>query len=74
MTFEICAFDKSTEDFRFSITVPSEHVKELRKIMKWTKPEDELFGYDLNEEQIAQLEKMLDTRFYIPECDFQISG
>lgn len=41
--------------------------------MKWTVPEDEIYGYDLDPKQITQLEVLIGRPFYDPEYDFQLS-
>ncbi|WP_435304158.1 MULTISPECIES: DUF7683 domain-containing protein [Pseudomonas] len=74
MIFEICAFDKTTEDLKFVLPIPLGHVDELRAIMHWIKPEDELFVYNLTQDQIIQIEKMIGTNFDDPKYDFQISS
>ncbi|WP_439133122.1 DUF7683 domain-containing protein [Pseudomonas corrugata] len=74
MIFEICAYDKITEDLKLVLPVPLDHLEELRVIMNWVRPEDELFVYNLTHSQIIQIENMINKNFYDPKCDFQISS
>lgn len=74
MIFEICAYDKITEDLKFVLPIPLGHTEELRSIMHWIRPEDELFVYNLTQDQIIQIEKMISTNFDDPKYDFQISS
>jgi hypothetical protein len=39
------AFDKKTEFLVFEVPIPRENIEKLRIIMKWSEPEDEIYGY-----------------------------
>jgi hypothetical protein len=67
------AYDKNTSLLVFEIPVPDGKIDQLRAIMKWTVPEDEIYGYDLDPKQITQLEVLIGRPFYDPEYDFQLS-
>lgn len=74
MIHTISAFDKSTELMVFEIDVAQKILPELKVIMAWTEPEDEIFGYDLSSEQLQKLEEVLGQKFYDQRCDFQLSS
>jgi hypothetical protein len=74
MIHEIEAFDKQTERLVFSLAIPVEHHSSLKKIMEWETQEDEVYGYDLSEKQIRELEKLLGKPFYDPVYDFQLGA
>ena len=74
MTHTISAFDKTTELMVFEIEIPQKNLPELKDIMAWTEPEDEIFGYDLSSEQLQKLEELLGQKFYDQRCDFQLSS
>jgi hypothetical protein len=68
------AFDKKTEFLVFEVPIPRENIEQLRIIMKWSEPEDEIYGYDLDSAQITQLEALIGITFYDPKYDFQIGS
>jgi len=68
------AFDKQTEFLVFKVPIPKKNIEQLRIIMNWSKPEDEIYGYDLDGAQITQLEALLGLTFYDPNYDFQIGS
>ncbi|WP_282365137.1 hypothetical protein [Pseudomonas sp. PS01297] len=74
MTHTISAFDKTTELMVFEIEIPQKNLPELKDIMAWTEPEDEIFGYDLSSEQLQKLEELLGQKIYDQRYDFQLSS
>ena len=68
------AFDKKTEFLVFEVPIPKENIEGLRIIMKWSEPEDEIYGYDLDSAQITQLEALIGITFYDPKYDFQLGS
>ena len=66
------AFNKRTARLAFEIPVPDGNIERLRIIMHWVNPEDEIFGYDLDQEQIKQLEALIGRAFYDSKYDFQM--
>ena len=74
MIHTISAFDKTTELMVFEIEIPKQNHPKLKEIMGWTEPEDEIFGYDLNSEQIHRLEELLGQKIYDHRYDFQLSS
>lgn len=74
MIHTISAFDKTTELMVFEIEIALKILPELKVIMAWTEPEDEIFGYDLNSEQIHRLEELLGQKIYDHRYDFQLSS
>ena len=74
MTHTISAFDKTTELMVFEIEIPQKNLPELKVIMAWTEPEDEIFGYDLSSEQLQKLEELLGQKIYDQRYDFQLSS
>ena len=74
MMHTISAFDKTTELMVFEIEIPQKNLPELKVIMAWTEPEDEIFGYDLSSEKIHRLEELLDRKMYDQRYDFQLSS
>lgn len=74
MNHVIFAFDKETEELGFEVHIPATKIEELRTIMGWKEPEDEIFGYDLDALQIEELQTMLKRAFYDPQYFFQIVG
>lgn len=68
------AFDKKTEFLVFKVSIPNAHIEQLRIIMNWSKPEDEIYGYDLDSAQITQLEALIGMTFYDPKYDFQLGS
>ena len=42
--------------------------------MKWNDAEDELYGYDLDFQQLAQLETLTGKSFYDPQYDYQLAS
>ncbi|MEB0205137.1 hypothetical protein [Pseudomonas sp. CCC3.1] len=74
MIHTVSAFDKTTELMVFEIEIPQQNHPKLKAIMGWTEPEDEIFGYDLNSEQIQLLEELLDHRIYDQRYVFQLSS
>ena len=69
---EIDAFDKETEFLVFEVPIPEGNIEQLRIIMNWSEPEDEIYCYDLDSAQISQLEALIGITFYDPKYDFQI--
>ena len=74
MTHTISAFDKTTELMVFEIEIAQKILPELKAIMAWTEPEDEIFGYDLSSVQIHRLEALLGRKMYDQRYDFQLSS
>lgn len=74
MTHTISAFDKTTELMVFEIEIPQKNLPELKVIMAWSEPEDEIFGYDLSSEQLQKLEELLGQKIYDQRYDFQLSS
>ncbi|MEX3775907.1 hypothetical protein [Pseudomonas sp. MYb118] len=74
MNHIIFAFDKETEALGFEVHIPAMKIEELRKIMGWKDPEDEIYGYDLDAFQIEKLQLMLNNDFYDPKYLFQVVG
>ena len=74
MIHTISAFDKTTELMVFEIEVSQEKLPELKLIMAWTEPEDEIYGYDLSVEQVRRLEELLGQQIYDQPYDFQLSS
>lgn len=74
MMHTISAFDKTTELMVFEIEIAQKILPELKAIMAWTEPEDEIFGYDLSSEQIYRLEELLGQKIYDHRYDFQLSS
>ncbi|MCU1726606.1 hypothetical protein NTD86_06355 [Pseudomonas sp. 7P_10.2_Bac1] len=74
MMHTISAFDKTTELMVFEIEIPQKNLPELKFIMAWTEPEDEIFGYDLSSEQLQKLEELLGQKIYDQRYDFQLSS
>lgn len=74
MMHTISAFDKTTELVVFEIEIPQKILPELKVIMAWAEPEDEMFGYDLSSEQIHRLEELLGQKMYDQRYDFQLSS
>ncbi|MQT33827.1 hypothetical protein GHO40_17340 [Pseudomonas helleri] len=74
MMHTISAFDKTTELMVFEIEIPQKNLPELKVIMAWTEPEDEIFGYDLSSEQLQKLEELLGQKIYDHRYDFQLSS
>ncbi|AXI60212.1 hypothetical protein DLD99_06915 [Pseudomonas kribbensis] len=66
------AYDKKTELLVFEVNIPDGNIEQLRKIMNWTKPEDEIYGYDLDSQKITELENLIGTEFFDPQFDFQL--
>ena len=74
MMHTISAFDKTTELMVFEVEIPVKNLPELKVIMAWTEPEDEIFGYDLSSEQLQKLEELLGQKIYDQRYDFQLSS
>ncbi|MFP3518370.1 hypothetical protein SB766_19480 [Pseudomonas sp. SIMBA_077] len=74
MIHTISAFDKTTELMVFEVEVSQEKLPELKVIMAWTEPEDQIYGYDLSVEQIRRLEELLGQQIYDQRYDFQLSS
>ena len=74
MIHTISAFDKTTELMVFEVEVSQEKLPELKVIMAWTEPEDEIYGYGLSVEQIRRLEELLGQQIYDQRYDFQLSS
>ena len=55
----IYAFDKETEALVFEVPVPADNIEQLREIMSWTEAEEEIYGYDLDSQQITKLETLV---------------
>jgi len=66
MTHVVYAFDRSTEALIFEVPISTEGIEQLRVIMKSNDAEDELYGYDLDFQQLAQLEALTGRSFYYP--------
>jgi hypothetical protein len=66
------AFDKKTDLLVFEVPIPGGNIEQLRIIMNWSEPEDEIYGYDLDNVQIAQLEALIGLTLYDSTYDFQI--
>ena len=74
MMHTISAFDKTTALMVFEVEIPVKNLPELKVIMAWTEPEDEIFGYDLSSRQIQLLEELLGQRIYDQRYVFQLSS
>ncbi|MGG2023857.1 hypothetical protein [Pseudomonas sp. MWU12-3103b] len=74
MTHVIYAFDRSTEALIFEVPILAENIEQLRAIMKWNDAENELYGYDLDFQQLAQLEALTGRSFYDPQYDYQLAS
>ncbi len=74
MTHVIYAFDRSSEALIFEVPISAEAIEQLRVIMKWNNAEDELYGYDLDFQQLAQLETLTGRSFYDPQYDYQLAS
>ncbi len=70
----IYAFDRSSEAPIFEVPISAEVIEQLRIIMKWNDAEDELYGYDLDFQQLAQLETLTGKSFYDPQYDYQLAS
>lgn len=66
------AFDKHTAQLVFEVPVPHGDIERLRAIMGWTNPEDEIYCYDLDQDQIKQLEALIGRALYDSAYDFQL--
>lgn len=74
MTHVIYAFVRSTEALIFEVPISAEDIEQLRAIMKWNDAENELYGYDLDFQQLAQLETLTGKSFYDPQYDYQLAS
>jgi hypothetical protein len=74
MTHVIYAFNGSTEALIFEVPISAEDIEQLRVIMNWNDAEDELYGYDLDFQQLAQLETLTGRSFYDPQYDYQLAS
>ncbi|WP_025112893.1 hypothetical protein [Pseudomonas sp. H1h] len=74
MTHVIYAFDRSTQSLVFEVPISAEDIEQLQVIMKWNDAEDELYGYDLDYQQLAQLETLTGRSFYDPQYDYQLAS
>ncbi|RON61147.1 hypothetical protein BK671_26405 [Pseudomonas fluorescens] len=72
MNHTVEAFDKRTDRLVFEIPVPDGNIERLRIIMHWVNPEDEIYGYDLDQQQIKQLEALIGQAFYDSKYNFQM--
>ena len=66
------AYDKRTAELAFEVPVPHGNIERLRTIMRWINPEDEIYGYDLDQEQMKELEALIGRAFYDLAYDFQL--
>ncbi|WP_426202762.1 DUF7683 domain-containing protein [Pseudomonas sp. TWP3-1] len=74
VTHVIYAFDRSTEAPIFEVPISAESIDQLRVIMNWQDAEDELYGYDLDPQQLTQLESLTRRSFYDAQYDFQLAS
>ncbi|NNB47066.1 DUF7683 domain-containing protein [Pseudomonas chlororaphis] len=73
MKHEVVAFDRDTEREAFSIDLPGENLEQLTALMGWQEPDDPIYEYELSDEQIAALEKLIGRHFHSPDYLFFLS-
>jgi len=73
MKHSVRAFYKTTERLAFKVEIPSESFEQLTELMDWQEPDDPIYEYELSDEQIAALEKLIGRRFHSPDYLFFLS-
>ncbi|OLF56502.1 hypothetical protein BTN82_00945 [Pseudomonas chlororaphis] len=73
MKHSVRAFYRTTERLAFKVEIPSENFEQLTGLMEWQEPDDPIYEYELSDEQIADLEKLIGHQFHSPEYLFFLS-
>ena len=73
MKHSVRAFYKTTERLAFKVEIPSESFEQLTELMEWQEPDDPIYEYELSDEQIAALEKLIGRDFHHPDYLFFLS-
>lgn len=73
MIYRIEAFDRKTEFLVFEEDLPSGCDENLAAIMNWSCNQEGWEGYDLSNNQLAALEKLLGRNVFDPKYTFQLT-
>lgn len=79
IVYTVDAFERVDELLVFEVDIPKEKLPEIAKIMIWTDEDYNDFvagigGWNLTNQQVKAIEKILDKKFFQEDVDFQISG
>ena len=73
MIYRIEAFDRKTEFLVFEEDLPSGCDENLAAIMNWSCKQEGWEGYDLSNDQLAALEKLLGRNVFDSKYTFQLT-
>ncbi|WP_095125627.1 hypothetical protein [Pseudomonas sp. Irchel s3a12] len=73
MIYRIEAFDRKTEFLVFEEELPPGFDENLAAIMSWSSKQQGWEGYDLSNDQLASLEKLIGKNVFDPKYTFQLT-
>lgn len=77
--YTVDAFDRVDELLIFEVEVPKEKLPEVSHVMEWSEEDYNDFvaglgGWNLTEQKVRAIERILGKEFYQDDLDYQISG
>lgn len=73
MRYLLEAFDVHTEFLVFEVEVPASFEKQLADIMGWNEEQFGFEGYDLDEQKLSSIERLLGRKLADPRYTFQLT-
>lgn len=73
MRYVVEAFDAHTEFLIFEVEVPASSEAELKVIMGWQEEQLGFEGYDLDEQKLSSIERLVGRKLADPRYVFQLT-